>query len=322
MRGDVRTAPPPQSVLKHSETKERSEHVGAFRSAARPSGTQTATTRRSRRRDNNASQTEDSDPDSDPDSNVMEAEVESAPLDAYMVPTPSIDDDVLPAPSESNAAPSDGSINSDGIIDGEGGMDQVSQVKKRFRWTAIISVAILLALAGLGTGVTLAILLQGSSVQNSEEAATPASEAKCDIEAVYELCRDQEVFEELPFCLVERYYHVREYIPLFDNDFVLNEHSCHPTNLAVWSIAATAPANVTDMSILHRYVLGTLYFETMGSLSWARRDKWLTVESECSWYGVSCNGDQSALEVLSLPENRLAGPFPSQLGLLPALRKS
>ena len=32
MRGDTRTEPPPQSVLKHSEATNGAEHVGAFRS--------------------------------------------------------------------------------------------------------------------------------------------------------------------------------------------------------------------------------------------------------------------------------------------------
>ena len=325
MRGDVRMAPPPQSVLKHSsETNERAQHVGAFRSAARPCGTQT-TARRSRRRrhDHTASQSLE---DRDPHSNTMEAVVESAPLIAYTVPrtTASIDDDALPAPS--NATPWDVSIHTmDGVRDGEGGLNHISQVEKRVRWTVILSITILLALAGLGTGVTLAIVLRGGNVQNSEETG-PGSKATCGVEAVYELCRDnqQQVFQQLPLCLVDRYRHVRQYVPLFDNnnDFLLGERSCHPTNLALWSIAATAPTNATAISILHRYVLGTLFFETMGPSSWTRSDKWLTAESECSWYGIGCNGDQSALEVLSLPENRLEGPIPSQLGLLPALRES
>ena len=78
MRGDTRTEPPPQSVLKHSEATNGAEHVGAFRSVALPSGVATVTTRRNRR-DDRSRLSEDGDQRAD--EIVMDAMVESAPVE-------------------------------------------------------------------------------------------------------------------------------------------------------------------------------------------------------------------------------------------------
>ena len=304
MRGDMRTEPPPQSVLKHSEATNGAEHVGAFRSVALPSGVATVTTRRSRRED-----TAQSIEDCDQDANEMEAMGEPAPVevDDHLVAY-STHNDALAAPCV-NCTTSDNDSNDDRVV----GEDRSSHFKRRLiAWIAMVS--IILGLAGLGSGITLAVVLGGNSGERD------SNNAKCGIEAVYGLCQDdQDVFEEPPPCLVDRYHHVRTHIPLFDSGFNLSENSCLPANLAVWSIAATSPMNATLISILHRYVLGTLFFETGGPSRWYRGDKWLTAESECSWYGISCNGDQSALEVISLRRDGLSGSLPTQLGLLPAL---
>ena len=308
MRGDTRTEPPPQSVLKHSEAKNGAEHVGAFRSVALPSGVATVTTRRNRR-DDRSRLSEDGDQRAD--EIVMDAMVESAPVEvddplvAY-----STHHDALAAPNV-NDTTSDNESNDHRVV----GEDRSSHFKRRLIvWIAMVS--IILGLAGLGSGVALALVLGGNSGERD------SNNAKCGIEAVYGLCHDDpDVFEKPPPCLVDRYHHLRTRIPLIDSGFNLSENSCLPANLAVWGIAATTPMNATLISILHRYVLGTLFFETRGPSRWYRRDKWLTAESECSWYGVSCNGDQSSLEGISLPANSLSGPLPSQLGLLPALRE-
>ena len=301
MRGDTRTEPPPLSVLKHSEATNGAEHAGAFRSVALPCGVATVTSRRSRR----AQLSEDG----DQHANEMEAMVESAPVEvddplvAY-----STHNDALVVPSVTGTA-SDNESNDD-RVDGE---NQSCHFKRRLIvWVAMVSV--FLGLSGLGSGVAIAVVLGGNSGERD------TNNTNCGIEAVYGLCNnDQESFSHIPDCLVDRYHQIQTYIPLFDSDFDLSKNSCLPANLAVWSIAATAPMNATLISILHRYVLGTLFFETRGPTRWYRRDKWLTAESECSWYGVSCNHDQSALEGISLHGNELLGPLPSQLGLLPAL---
>ena len=306
MRGDTRTEPPPQSVLKNAEATNGAEHAGAFSSVALPCGTSTVATRRSRR-DELPRSTEDV----EQHVHVMEAMVESAPVEVDdLLVAYSTHNDALVVPSVTGTA-SDNESNDD-RVDGE---NQSCHFKRRLIvWVAMVSV--ILGLAGLGSGITLAVISGGNSGERD------SNNAMCGIGAVYGLCQeDQDVFEQPPPCLVDRYHHVRTHIPLFDSDFNRSENSCLPANLAVWSIAATVPMNATLISILHRYVLGTLFFETRGPSTWSRRDKWLTTESECSWHGVRCNDDQSALEGISLPANSLSGPLPSQLGLLPALRE-
>ena len=298
----MRAVSPPQSVLKHGNATNEAEHAGAFHSMSRPFGASTVSTRRS--------PLYDLTPTTSGDTNVTfeEAIDESAPIQDPLAPQ-SIDNFVLVELSGNDAASPDGS--NEGHM---GEIEQSSQFKRRLRLAVVISVAMMGVLAVVVAVVTVAIVMRDNSK------GTGSNNAMCGIEAVYRLCNnDQESFSHIPDCLVDRYNQVRMYIPLFDSDFDLSENSCLPANLAVWSIAATAPMNATLISILHRYVLGTLFFETRGPTSWYRVDKWLTAESECSWYGVSCNHDQSALEGISLHGNELSGPLPSQLGLLPAL---
>ena len=147
MRGDMRTEPPPQSVLKHSEATNGAEHVGAFRSVALPCGVATVTTRRNRHED-----TTQSTEDCDQDANEMEAMVESAPVEvgdplvAY-----STHNDALAVPS-ANGTTSDNESNDDRVV----GADQNSPFKRRLIvWIAMVSV--FLGLAGLGSGVALAL---------------------------------------------------------------------------------------------------------------------------------------------------------------------
>ena len=302
MRGYTRAVSPPQSVLKHGNATNEAVHAGAFHSMSHPFGASTS-----------GSPRDDLSPTTSGHyTNVTfeEALDESAPIHDPLAP-PSIDNVALVGSSGNDAASSDGST--EGHM---GGIEQSSQLqfKRRLRMTAVISAAMMGVLAVVVTVVAVTIVMG----ENSKEMGN--DNVKCGVEVVYGLCQDdQESFSHTPDCLVDRYHHVRTYIPLIDSDFLLKEDSCHPANLAVWSIAATAPMNATLISILHRYVLGTLFFETRGPTSWNRRDKWLTAESECSWYGVSCNDDQSALEGIFLPKNGLSGPLPLQLGLLPAL---
>ena len=301
--GYERTAPPPSSVLKPSVPTNRAVQAGAFRSnpfdvtpasindyPQPPANHWNATP---------MPESESAPPLHSVASGYTDAETSLAPtLAVWSTTTITTTDD------DDNNNPSNNKHTDD-------------PCQKRKRLIVVASVIMLVvALAGLGTGVALAILLREGSQD------VPGVDI-CDMETVFSLCEDdhQESFEQLPSCLLQRYRQVQELVPLFDRDFVRSEHSCHPTNLAVWSMAATAPANTTLLSMLHRYVLGTLFFETRGPSTWDRRDNWLTAESECSWYGVGCNGNQSLLEGLSLRNNGLRGPIPSQMGLLPALRE-
>ena len=61
---------------------------------------------------------------------------------------------------------------------------------------------------------------------------------------------------------------------------------------------------LSEEALVKRWVLASFYYATNGD-NWIVNDGWLTSQSECSWYGVSClNGAVSKLE---LEQNRLTG---------------
>ena len=61
---------------------------------------------------------------------------------------------------------------------------------------------------------------------------------------------------------------------------------------------------------LERYALVTLYLNTKGP-GWSRSDHWLTKESECDWYGVTCSrplmGITRRISYLDLSFNKVEG---------------
>ena len=72
------------------------------------------------------------------------------------------------------------------------------------------------------------------------------------------------------------------------------------------------------------YSLSTIYFSTGGG-NWRDRTGWVGPTPPCgvqgspSWTGVSCTG--AVLDSLSLPENDLLGPLPSEIRGLPTLQE-
>src|SRR5215207_7623589 len=65
-----------------------------------------------------------------------------------------------------------------------------------------------------------------------------------------------------------------------------------------------------------REVLLALYANTNGA-TWTVRTNWNgPVGSECQWFGVVCNSAGNAVNVVSLPNNNLAGTLPANLNAL------
>lgn len=66
-----------------------------------------------------------------------------------------------------------------------------------------------------------------------------------------------------------------------------------------------------------RDALIDLYDKTQG-VNWSNKKNWLTEKSECEWYGVFCDNQDSVYK-LSLHENGLSGSIPSEVRKLPWL---
>ena len=81
-----------------------------------------------------------------------------------------------------------------------------------------------------------------------------------------------------------------------------------------------------DIPASQRQVLIDLYNSTNGA-GWSQRTNWRntgdtdfnSVGSECSWYGVTCNGTGDSVTGLDLSSNSLSGPIPASIKDLPDL---
>ena len=92
--------------------------------------------------------------------------------------------------------------------------------------------------------------------------------------------------------------------------------------LSFWRPAApTSPAqfdcgNVTEIPRAECEALVALFESTDGA-NWRYNTGWLKTNTPCSWSGVTCAGGK--VTHLSLFDNGLSGPIPSQIGNLTAL---
>jgi len=76
---------------------------------------------------------------------------------------------------------------------------------------------------------------------------------------------------------------------------------------------------------LDRYALVTLYMNTKGP-GWIRSDHWLSKESECSWYGVTCSRPgylslSYRVSNVDISFNKLTGIIPREMAYLTELRE-
>src|SRR5688572_16878837 len=61
-------------------------------------------------------------------------------------------------------------------------------------------------------------------------------------------------------------------------------------------------------------------FESTNGANWTDKTRWLSNESECTWYGVYCDETQSNVVALELGDNNLDGTLPSSIRNLTKLR--
>lgn len=82
-----------------------------------------------------------------------------------------------------------------------------------------------------------------------------------------------------------------------------------------WLVNDPQATSLSDLKLMQRYVLATLYFSTDGS-GWNNPLSWV-VESleECEWSGIECD-DSGGVKVIRLPDENLSGPLPAEIHLL------
>lgn len=61
--------------------------------------------------------------------------------------------------------------------------------------------------------------------------------------------------------------------------------------------------------------LTAIYESTQGS-GWTTKTNWLSSDSACKWYGVTCDDAQSTVTHLELAGNNLVGTLPTDIGEL------
>src|SRR5690349_10247034 len=80
-------------------------------------------------------------------------------------------------------------------------------------------------------------------------------------------------------------------------------------------LASAAPPARAAIPSTERQVLLNLYASTHGS-GWTHRSGWNgPAGTECSWYGVACDGAGAHVTELDLDSNNLSGTLPSIAGL-------
>ena len=76
--------------------------------------------------------------------------------------------------------------------------------------------------------------------------------------------------------------------------------------------------STSEIPHLECEVLVSLYNNTNGP-GWAHQDGWLSSNTPCSWYGVTCEGGH--VQELYLDNNKLSGSIPPELGDLASLQE-
>ena len=67
-----------------------------------------------------------------------------------------------------------------------------------------------------------------------------------------------------------------------------------------------------NIALVQRHTLALLFFNTPG-LHWHNKNKWLLDDSECNWFGVSCELSGIVITI-NLSSNNMIGCLPPELG--------
>lgn len=102
----------------------------------------------------------------------------------------------------------------------------------------------------------------------------------------------------------------QSFIPTVDPMFHERMDSCSPENQAlVWLASGDGSTSTTSSTaLLQRYQMALLFILWNGT-SWGGNDGWLSVNDECTWLGITCNG-QSEVNSMLLQNQNITGSLP------------
>jgi hypothetical protein len=103
-------------------------------------------------------------------------------------------------------------------------------------------------------------------------------------------------------------------------------HSCTVENMALlwaaseFSISKESSSNNQSMeAFINRWAL-SIMFLSWGGKDWTNKANWMKPDSECVWFGVTCDNEKRVVAV-ELSNNNLHGVLGTQLGLIRSLAK-
>ena len=97
----------------------------------------------------------------------------------------------------------------------------------------------------------------------------------------------------------------------------LEDHESPQTRALDWILRSEISMIEWDCQNLlkEKFALATLFYATNGNESWVSTDGWMSSDSICSWYGITCNS-RGAIRRLDLSQNGLASSIPPEVALL------
>jgi hypothetical protein len=189
-------------------------------------------------------------------------------------------------------------------------------------WTqkrTIFLLILVVVVGGVVAGVTFAMSGSGGNSQTQEE-EDACGFSHLEQPPVIEQCACAGKIFVMSDDTLSTYRKLRSELTMtLYTDFDEDRTSCSSRNQALALVASQAGYEEAIGEQVRRYVLSLFYIETGGD-SWNQNDGWLSLDSECSWFGISCQNN--VLKKLELPLNELSGNFPTELFAIQSLGKS
>jgi Leucine-rich repeat (LRR) protein len=183
--------------------------------------------------------------------------------------------------------------------------------KQRRRYLCLSGLLLLLTGGAVAGGIVLSALRENGDDTPRDVCVMPDLAIECSFKDM--------TFLAIPTCAIGRYeYLANTFAPVTLPNFTYGFGSCEPANLALWALATSTDGSELEEILVNKFFLGIFYYSTSGDAEWYNREGWLSDQSACTWFGVSCNSN-AAVTRIDLDSNNLVGTLPAELGYLTSL---